>query len=106
MPTMTPLQHRIARAEKREIRRHADASRPRMNHRGTGAADLGRNLRDRHPEIFAKPEQAEPQRPRLVSYRPQPERALVPPERRYGLRGMATALLALAFGPMFAPRGR
>lgn len=44
--------HFIERAERRRIRREQDASRPRFNHRGEGAADLERNLVDRHPEIF------------------------------------------------------
>lgn len=104
MPTMTPLQHRIARAEKRAIRQHADASRPRFNHRGIGAADLGRNLRDRHPEIFAKAEPIAPVAPRPIARRPEPQHEIVPPARRYGMRGMVGALIAMALAPMIGGR--
>jgi hypothetical protein len=103
MPTMTPLQHRIARAEKRAIRQHADASHPRFNHRSDGAADLGRNLRDRHPEIFAK---AEPVAPLPIVRRSESQREIVPPARRYGMRGMVGAMIAMALAPMVSPRGR
>jgi hypothetical protein len=101
MPTLTPLQHRTARAEKRAIRQHADASRPRFNHRGIGAADLGCNLRNRHPEIFAK---AEPVAPRPIVRRPEPQREIVPPTRRYGMSGMVGALIVMALAPMIGGR--
>jgi len=106
MPTLTPLQHRTARAEKRAIRQHADASRPRFNHHGDGAADLGRNLRDRHPEIFAKAEPVAPVAPRQIARRLEPQRELVPPARRFGMRGMIGSLIAMALAPMVSPRGR
>lgn len=62
-------------------------------------ADLGRNLRDRHPEIFRRAEVPQPVAKRREPSPPSVLPAIPPDPRRSMLGRLVAAALGLAIGP-------